>query len=286
MSTVTSVTFSVQAGDRVAYRHNVEATFTFTPSGYGLLSGTPLVRVTLNYPSGFFDTSVTPTASVSVGYSESMTTENPGETSIVLAVGEDHWPSYEGITDSVTVTLRGCKLGIARAATDSVTVQTNTDPGASSPAVSCGVIISKVQNAVLELAAADKKAFQATTATTTVTFTTQTAIATSGIIIISLPSGYFSGGANPTGVLALQPSLGTATLSGCALTAGAPLTIVCTTANATLAAGQSRITFAAGQLTTGNENGGSSTGLTVTTSEDTVSAGAAVPALIIVWCGT
>jgi hypothetical protein len=34
----------------------------------------------------------------------------------------------------------GCTIGAARAATDSVTVQTSTDPTASSPAVSSGVV--------------------------------------------------------------------------------------------------------------------------------------------------
>ena len=166
---------------------------------------------------------------------------------------------------------------IAAASSTGLTVTTSADlvsAGAAVPALR-----GTVQSPVFELAAADQKALQATTAVTNVTFTTQTAIASGGTITISLPSGYFSGGANPTGAFSVQPSSGTASLSGCALTAGTPLKIVCTTATAALAVGQSKITFAAGQLTTGPAVAASSNGLTVTTSEDTVSAGAAVPAL-------
>jgi hypothetical protein len=45
---------------------------------------------------------------------------------------------------AVTVTLEGCTMGVARAATDSVTVQTTTDPTSSSPAVSCGRVGGQV----------------------------------------------------------------------------------------------------------------------------------------------
>jgi hypothetical protein len=45
---------------------------------------------------------------------------------------------------AVTVTLEGCTLGVARAATDSMTVQTTADPTVSSPAVSCGRVGGQV----------------------------------------------------------------------------------------------------------------------------------------------
>jgi hypothetical protein len=77
---VTGVTFNVAAGDRVAARAGVEATFTFTPSAGG---GGPS-DVTLNYPSGFFATSATPTAKASTA-GVTLTPRAPGSTSFVLA---------------------------------------------------------------------------------------------------------------------------------------------------------------------------------------------------------
>ena len=111
---------------------------TFTPSAGG---GGPS-SVTLNYPSGFFATFPTPSANVA---GATLTPAQPGATSIVLALS-----SGSLSTNAVTVTLVGCKMGAARAANDSsVTVQTDTDPIVSSPAVSSG----KIGGAVTAVAA-------------------------------------------------------------------------------------------------------------------------------------
>jgi hypothetical protein len=125
------VTFGIAAGDRVAGKTGAAATFTFTPTAGGALATGS--TITLNYPSGFFAISAIPTAKVSTA-GATLTPAQPGNTSIVLKVGGSA-PLAAGA--AVTVTLVGCAMGPARAASDSVTVQTNTDPAPSSPPVSC-----------------------------------------------------------------------------------------------------------------------------------------------------
>jgi len=102
------------------------------------------------------------------------------------------------------------------------------------------------------MAAVDKNQLQATTATVTVSFTTITLLtfaSNAGKITITVPNNYFSAKTAPTGVLVPAAS-GTATMASCALT---PATgkFICEIATADLAAGAHKITFAAGELTTG-----------------------------------
>jgi hypothetical protein len=181
-SQVTSVTFSVRAGDRVAYSHHVQATFTFTPSAAG--TG-PTVDVTLNYPSGFFDTSATPTAIVST-VDTIMKPREPGESSIVLDVSGAELAAGT----AVTVTLEGCTLGIARAATDSVTVETNADPIASSPAESCGVIGGAATAVTFTIAPANREPNYCCAATT-FSFTPSSGGANPSTITLNYPSGFY-----------------------------------------------------------------------------------------------
>jgi hypothetical protein len=138
-----------------------------------------------------------------------------------------------------------------------LTVKTSLDgvsAGASVPA-----LVGTVQSASITLAAADQKALRSTTAVTTVSFTTQTVIPTSGTITITLPANYFSGKATPAAVH-VPPSGNAATLA-CALTA-ARLTIVCTTSAQAVAVGVNYITFAAGELVTGAAVAAAGSGLT------------------------
>jgi hypothetical protein len=183
-SQVTSVTFSVQAGDRIAYSRNVQATFTFTPSAGGAGPST----VTLNYPSGFFDAFATPTAIVST-VGTIMTPGMPGETSIVLDVS--------GVAlaagTAVTVTLAGCTLGIARAATASVTVQTSADPTASSPAESCGVIGGATTAVKFTIASMDRVP-NFCCAATTFSFIPSAGGAYPSTITLNYPSGFYTSG--------------------------------------------------------------------------------------------
>jgi hypothetical protein len=161
----------------------------------------------------------------------------------------------------------------AAASATGFTVTTSEDlvsAGANAPA-----LVGTVQSPAFALATADQKALQATTAVTTVTFTTQTQIPAAGTITITLPANYFSGKATPAAIHV--PASGTAATLFCPLTANT-LTIVCTTIQ-TVAVGVNKITFAAGELITGPAVAASASGLTVSTSVDAVSAGTVVPAL-------
>jgi hypothetical protein len=178
------------------------------------------------------------------------------------------------------MTLTGLTLGAAQAATTAgfkMSSSADTTLTAGVNALQITAAGPTVQTASITLAAADQKPAQATTAVTTVTFTTETIIPIAGTITIMLPVNYFSGKATPTAVHVPTSPATVATLA-CTLTA-ATLTIVCTTSANAVAVGVNKITFAAGELTTGPAVVASATGLTVKTSEDFVSAGALVPAL-------
>jgi hypothetical protein len=154
------------------------------------------------------------------------------------------------------------------------TSQDDLSFGAAVPALTSAVM---VQSASITLAAADQKAFKATGAVTTVSFTTQTEIPQAGgSITIRLPANYFSAKAQPAGILV--PVSGTAATLACALTAST-LAIVCTTSAQAVPVGATKIKFFAGELTTGAAVAASSIGLAVSTSQDGLSFGAAVPAL-------
>jgi hypothetical protein len=180
---VTAVTFDVAAGDRVAGRAGVEATFTFTPSA----GGAGPSSVTLNYPSGFFATSPTPTAKVSTA-GATLTPAQPGTTSIVLAATD----SALAAGTAVTVTLVGCTMGAARATNDSsVTVRTDADPTVSSPAVSSGKIGGAVTAVTFDVAAGDRVAGRAGVEAT-FTFTPSAGGAGPSSVTLNYPSGFFA----------------------------------------------------------------------------------------------
>jgi len=250
---------------------SVSPILVFTPATTVPIAGT----ITLTMPAGYFLGSVTSIIStVPVLTATSTPAATATSTTIVLTTSG----AATG-TSAVTVTLIGLILGAAQAATTAgFKMSSSADVALSFAKQAPAILDSVVTASALTLAAADQKALLATTAVTTVTFTTTTVLPSGGTITVTLPPNYFSGKANPAGTLV--PASGTASLtSTCTLTA-ATLTIVCTTATADLPAGVSKITFAAGELTTGPANGGSSSGLTVKTSVDGVSAGAAVPALV------
>jgi hypothetical protein len=136
--------------------------------------------------------------------------------------------------------------------------------------------LAAVSGVSISMASTDLNPMQVTVAAVTVAFTTATALPVASKVTITLPANYFTGKAQPLGVL--LPAAGAAALAHCSLTAPT-LAIVCTTATADLPAGAHRITFAAGELTTGPARSASATGLTVSTSADAASAGAAVPGL-------
>jgi hypothetical protein len=149
--------------------------------------------VTLNYPSGFFATSATPTAKGSAA-GATLTPAQPGATSIALTVGGSA-PLAAGT--AVTVTLVGCTMGPARAASDSITVQTDADTTPSSPPVSCGRIGGAVTNVTFNVQLADRVQAKAGVEAT-FTFTPSAGGDSPSSVTLNYPSGFFATSATPT----------------------------------------------------------------------------------------
>ena len=100
---VTGVSFVMSSSDRVAGKTGCQATVTFT-AATALLSGG---LITLEYPSGFFDTSTTPGVVVAAG---SVSASAFGATSVVLTLGSGAFVAKGGHPPYV-LTLTGCTLG-------------------------------------------------------------------------------------------------------------------------------------------------------------------------------
>jgi len=120
-------------------------------------------------------------------------------------------------------------------------------------------------------------------------FTTQSLLSFGNNISILLPASYFTGKVSPTGTLCIPATggcvvPGSAALVNCALSDRSALTsswlqIDCVINVASLAIGIYKITFAAGELTTGPATSVSATGLQIMTSLDGLSAGVRTEAL-------
>jgi hypothetical protein len=151
--------------------------------------------VTLFYPSGYFATSPTPTAKVSSS-NATLTPAEPGATSIVLTVGGTA-PLAAGT--AVTVTLVGCTMGPARAASNSVSVQTDNDPTPSSP-VSCFRISGAVTNVTFNVQLADRVEAKAGV-DATFTFTPSAGGDSPSSVTLNYPLGFFATSATPTAKL-------------------------------------------------------------------------------------
>jgi hypothetical protein len=249
---VTNVMFAVAAADRVAGKAAVQATFSFTPSA----GGAGPSSVTLNYPPGFFSPSATPTTTLSTA-GATLTPGAPGVTSIILAATG----SLMAALTAVTVTLVGCTMGVAMAAADSVTVRTDTDPIASSPALSSGAIGGAVTNVFFSIPGSDRVAGK-TSAAATFSFTTTAggALAAGSTITLTYPSGFVAASA----LTGAQISGGVLTGSVAAPTS---TRIVITTATQAILA-STAVTITVTGLTVGVATGGSSNGITVATSAD------------------
>ena len=94
-----------------------------TSAGGALAVGS---TITLNYPSGYFDTSITPTGSISTAGVALTPISACGATSIVITTAGASITS----NTAVTVTLSGLKAGIASPG-GPLTIQTSSDPIAS-----------------------------------------------------------------------------------------------------------------------------------------------------------
>ena len=129
---VTSVSFAIASADRIAGKVPVAVTLSFAPATAIPVGGT----ITIDYPFGFFDSSVTPTI---IAFSSSVNPSlflcsAPANTSIVIATAVGVIPASVGFT----VTITGFKMGPASAG-GNITVRTSSDVDLSQP-VSSGSI--------------------------------------------------------------------------------------------------------------------------------------------------
>jgi hypothetical protein len=119
---VTHESFSMLPAHRIAGSTNAAATFSFRPAADLETGG----HITLHYPSGFFDVSVTPTAAVSPG-SQTLTADQPGNTFLVIAMTGD---TFDTMT-TITIILSGLKVGNVVKLSSDVTITTDNDTSPS-----------------------------------------------------------------------------------------------------------------------------------------------------------
>jgi len=234
-------------------------------------------KITITLPASYFSAKAAPAGVlVPAAAGATLTSTCALTTATLTIICEIATANLLAGAHSITFASGELTTGAAVAvATSGLTVKTATDAvsaGGSAPA-----LVKAVTAVSITLAAGDRKAAQVTAGVTTFSFTTAATVASTETIVITLPVSYFTAMASqPTGVLV--PAAAGATISGCVL-AASTLTITCTIATAGLLAGAHKITFAAGQLTTGAATAGSATGLKVSTTTDAASLTALAPSL-------
>jgi len=226
---VTNVGFVIAAAKRAPASAAAILTLSFTPTSEIQIGG----KITVNYPSGFFATSATPTANAATTASVATMTATsaaPGATSIVITT------AVAGAAAGAvfTITVSGFTMGVASAGGD-VTVQTDTDIAAS-PKVSSGGLGTPVT-----LFTAKPSATTLSTASTTLVlaFTATTTVAIGGTISFWFPTGWYDTTAAPTNNAASSSSV--ATLTATSVFSGDK--IVITTAVAAIPVGAFTITL-------------------------------------------
>ena len=129
--TVTNISFSIANGDRVVKKRNAAATFSFTPS----VGGAGPAAITLNYPSGFFANTSTPSAALST-FGATLIPQAPNVNFIIMVTGG----TALAASTAVTVTLRGLTMGSNVTTGGNVTVLTSIDQVASTPVPSGAIL--------------------------------------------------------------------------------------------------------------------------------------------------
>jgi alpha-tubulin suppressor-like RCC1 family protein len=171
-------------------KSNVSVTLSFTTTAGGALAAGS--TITLNYPLGYFDTSVTPNGSISTAGVALTPISAPGTTSIVITT------SGLSIAASafVTVTLSGLKMGSTFVGDGPVTIQTSSDQIASR-AMQSGTIKGPSQASTAAAATSSAPSITSAAATTATTATTA-ALTSSAPSLTSTPSTSFGGTAEGT----------------------------------------------------------------------------------------
>jgi hypothetical protein len=115
---VTHQSFSILPAHRIAGSTNAAATFSFRPATDLENGGI----ITLNYPSGFFDVSVTPTAALDFG-DQTLAAGQPDSTFLLITMTGNTFDT----STTQTIILSGLKIGSVVKLSSDVTIQTDTD---------------------------------------------------------------------------------------------------------------------------------------------------------------
>jgi len=272
---VTFSMFDILATNRIANKTNVSVSFSFTTSsGSSLAIGS---FISLMYPSGFFSTFATPSVTMSGSFAG--TSSTPSSSAIVITTATAVIPA----STNVTVTLSGLRLGPITAGNISgITLSTSAD-FTPSVGLGSGAIGYAVLNTSFSVGSWDRIAGKSD-CEATITFTPSVggAVVAEGKITLMYPSGFFA-----SGVTATQVALS----GGPTVASAAPSTA--TSIVVTLLSGMlvpsTAVTMRLSGLTMGVANGGSGSGITVSTSADLIpSVGTASGFIVdpVPWCGT
>jgi hypothetical protein len=246
--------FNISDTDRAPGNTNSTVTFAFTTQTVVHAGGT----ITLNYPTAFFASGVTPSSTACNVEGLTFTAAATTSMSLILTLTSS-LPS----ASAVVITMHGMTMGAVTAGSVAgITVQTSADVAVSS-AVPSGAIEGRVTGVAFEIGAADRKAGN-NNATVTLTFTPYTAIQNFQSITLNYPHAFFSPGIHPfvaasntqysTGNFQFNPTTNTS--------------LVLTLSAASLPA-SSTVSFTLSGLTLGAATDGSPFGITVQTSSDT-----------------
>jgi hypothetical protein len=251
----TSVTFTIANADRGARRTSVKVTLAFTTFAALPISG----KITLNYPSGFFATTATPTFVAGDASVATMTGTcgAPGATSIVITTGTAGIPA----ATAFTIILSGATLGAQNNGSSTITVQTDTDVVASN-GVASGDIRFSPYDVSLTIAAGDRTPGK-TGVAAVLSFKTMVPMKIGGLITLTYPAGFFDA-VKPSDNGAGSTSVPTMTAISSTPTATTGTQIIITTAVAGIAA-DTTFTITLSGLKMGAANVGSPTGITVQT---------------------
>jgi hypothetical protein len=251
---VSSASFVIQSTDRIARRTSVSVTVGFTPTTAIPIGG----RITLNYPSGFFAPSVTPSA---VAAGTSSVAQLTGTCTATTAVSVTITLASAPIpATAFVITIAGLQMGSVTASAFGVSIQTSSDTEPSAP-VASGDIFGQVSSLSFTIASSHRIASKSGVAVT-LSFTLSTPLPTGGTIILNYPLNFF-GASNPT----VQP--GSSSSSGfaatCAITNSTSVIISLT--GTAVAASLFAVTLSG--FTMGNATAGA-VGVSVQTSSDIV----------------
>jgi hypothetical protein len=250
---VTTVAFTIQPTDRIAARASVPVTVSFTLTTALPIGGT----ITLNYPSGFFAPSITPSP-ISAGTSNlaglTGTCAATTATSVVMTTATAAIPAANFV-----VTISGFQMGPVTAGAVGITVQTSSDTEFSPP-VASGAINGQVTAISFTVASSDRIAAKAAVPVT-LAFTLTTLLPIAGTITLSFPQSFFAA-STPT------VSAGSSTVAGFSGTCSATNanSVILTTGGAAIPASPFVVTisgFVMGAATAG------AVSVTVQTSADT-----------------